>query len=86
MERKIVKVEAYESSYGELDIELDNHNVILLTLMSKRSDPLFAEIIEERLTPYTDGECIYWRNGASLTLGQIITMLRDAESGDYAWP
>jgi len=77
MKRKIVSVMAYECSTEEIDIELDNCNVIQLTLKSRRSEPLFAEIISKRLTPQTDGERIYWQNGASLTLDEITAMLRN---------
>ena len=76
MKRKIVSVTAYECSTEEIDIELDNHNVILLTLKSRRSEPLFAEVISKRLTPKTDGERIYWQNGVNLTLDEIMAMLR----------
>ena len=79
MERKIVKVEAYERDFGEIDVELDNHNVIMLTLKSRRREPLFAEVAEERLTPHTDGSRVYWCNGASLTLEEILMMMLATE-------
>ena len=79
MNRKIVKVEAvedYRGKYEEIGIELDNRNVITLTLKSKLNDPLFAEVIQEQFIPKTDGGRVYWYNGASLTLEEIVDMLR----------
>ena len=79
MERKIIRVEACEErdgSYQEIDIELDNHNLITINLASKQHDPLFAEVLSEQFVPKTDGERVYWYNGASLTLDEIMAILR----------
>ena len=39
------------------------------------SDPLFAQLKELSL-PKTDGDRVYWLNGASLTVDEIMAMLR----------
>lgn len=79
-ERKMISVVPYERDYGQIDVELDNHNVIMLNLKSKCGEPLFAEVISERLTPHTDGGRVYWCNGASLTLEEIVVMLQTDDS------
>ena len=75
-----MNVEPCDGEPEELIIDLDNGNVIMLTLKSKNNDPLFNEIIMGRLTPQTDGDQIYWSNGASLTLEEIIAMIRTANN------
>ena len=76
MKRKIASVVPYDEDADEIIIILDNRNEIMLELKLMLPNPLFAKIIEERLLPQTDGERIYWQNGASLTLEEIITMVR----------
>jgi hypothetical protein len=74
--RTIIRVEADIRYPEQIDIELDNGSYITLTLKPKENDPLFAEIRELAL-PRTDGQRVYWANGASLTLEEIMAMLRD---------
>jgi hypothetical protein len=81
MRRKIVRGEPFEDEPEEIIITLDNGNVIMLTLKHKRNEPLFDEVVTEHLTPQTDGGRVYWQNGASLTLEDIIEMVR-AETGE----
>ena len=73
--RKIIKVSANLENLDEVDIELDNGISITLTITGKMSDPLFAQIKELSL-PKTDGDRVYWLNGASLTVDEIMAMLR----------
>lgn len=75
MKRKIIKVEAMEDQPYLITVEFDNGNIILLMLESKLSDPLFAEI-EALSNPKTDGERVFWINGASLTVDEIMDMLQ----------
>ena len=82
MNRKIISIEAHDGDYNMIDLELDNRNIIMLSLKSKLNELQFAEIINKRLTPQTNGERIYWQNGASLTLDEITAMLRADSSGD----
>jgi hypothetical protein len=46
-------------------------SIAILELTAKHDDPLFAEI-KNLSRPKTDGERIYWSNGASLTVEDII--------------
>ena len=80
MNRKIVNVEAYDGEPEEIIIELDNGNVIILSLKTKLCEPPFAEIIEKLYMPETDGERVHWHSGANLTLEEIIAMLRAENS------
>jgi hypothetical protein len=73
---KIASVKPFEDEPEEIIIDLDNNNVIMLTLKSKRNEPLFDEVVTECLIPQTDGGRVYWQNDASLTLDEIIAMVR----------
>jgi hypothetical protein len=81
--RTIERVEAYGGDPEEIDIYLDNDNLITILLNCKRNEPLFAEIAEERFIPKTDGKRVYWYNGASLTLEEIMAMLRTDNDGNF---
>jgi len=61
-----------------LDVDLDNGAYFVFSLDSKRGDPLFADILMGRYRdpPKTDGERVYWGNGASLSYDEMITMLQ----------
>lgn len=74
-ERKIIKVSADLENLDEISVELDNGIHLCLTLKNKMSDPLFKQIKELSL-PKTDGHRVYWYNGASLTVDEIMAMLR----------
>jgi hypothetical protein len=74
-ERTIIGVTAEIEDPEEINVELDNGVVIALKLEPKLNDPKFAEIRELSL-PRTDGNRVYWVNGASLTVDEIMEMLR----------
>lgn len=74
MEKKIKKVEANNDDTNSIFIELSNGSIIVLELAKKLENPLFAEI-SSLAKPRTDGERVYWVNGASLTLDEIMEML-----------
>jgi len=78
--RKIVKAEAEIERPEEIFVELTGGITILLSLKPKLQDPKFAQIKELSLLPKTDGGRVYWENGASLTVKEIMTMQR-ADSG-----
>jgi hypothetical protein len=63
-----------------LNVDFDNKASVIVYLDSKAGDPLFDEIIlnkHKRSTqPHTDGEKVYWSNGANLTVCEILSMLR----------
>lgn len=74
MPEKIVRVEALDEQSQHISVELENGSLIVLELAPKLGDPLFAQI-KELSHPRTDGDRVYWANGASLTLDEILTML-----------
>lgn len=59
-----------------IDIHLDNGSNILLELAHKLKEPEFAILLEgDRLScPKTDGARVYWRDGPSLSLDEIMEM------------
>ncbi|MCL1821109.1 MAG: hypothetical protein FWG36_10720 [Oscillospiraceae bacterium] len=60
-----------------LIVDLDNGSSILLTLDSKADDPLFRDVVKGICgKPQTDGERVYWENGASLTIQNMIEILQ----------
>lgn len=76
MAGKIIKVEALEDQSDCIAVELENGSIAILELNARYSDPLFAEI-KNLSCPKTDGERIYWSNGASLNVEEIIKMLEE---------
>ena len=74
MAKGIARVEALDEQSDCISIELENGSIIILELSPKQGDPVFAEI-RELSRPRTDGERVYWSNGASLTLDEIMEML-----------
>ncbi len=73
---KIKKVEALDDQSDCIAVELENGSIAILELAARHGDPLFAEI-KNLSRPKTDGERIYWSNGASLTVDDIIKMLEE---------
>lgn len=82
MPERIVKVEALDEQSHHISVELENGSIILLVLTPKLGDPLFAQI-SELSRPRTDGDRVYWANGASLTLDEVLEMLT-SETGAEA--
>jgi hypothetical protein len=80
MPEKIVRVEALDEQSQCISVELENGSIILLDLTSKLGDPLFAQI-RELSRPRTDGDRVYWANGASITINGILTMLTSETCG-----
>jgi hypothetical protein len=80
MPEKIVRVEALDEQSQCISVELENGSIILLELTPKLGDPLFAQI-RELSRPRTDGGRVYWANGASLTLDEILEMLTSETCG-----
>lgn len=80
MSLKITRVEALEGQPDLIFVEFDTGTTVLLALESKLDEPLFAQI-RELSNPRTDGERVYWINGASLTVPQIIAMVEASNDG-----
>lgn len=74
--RRIVSAQAYDGDPNQILVELDNGAILMLELTPKLHDPLFAEIPTLCL-PRTDGARVYWSNGASLSLDEIMELLTD---------
>ena len=77
---KIRKVYLDDSSTDEtidvsLDIHLDNGQIIIFSI----SEQWILDILEgnQHQQPQTDGDRIYWENGSSMTLDDIISALRN---------
>ena len=67
-----------------LDIELSNGSLVLLNLTPLiERDEVFAALRRggRFLTPMTDGESIYWRDGSGLGLEEVFALLGRAEPG-----
>ncbi len=73
---KIIKAESLDDQSDCIAVELDNGTMVIIELTAKHSDPLFAEI-KNLSRPKTDGERIFWSNGASLTVDDIMKMLEE---------
>ncbi len=73
----IVRVGALEGG-DKLDIQLSNDSVILLDIKALLRYPRFSALAEDDrvLYPRTDGDTVYWRNGPSLTLDEMIELLK----------
>ncbi len=76
----IVKVGALDDDC--FDITLSNGHTILLELGNRINEPIFAKLIERKqfYHPKTDGKQLYWIDGPSFTVAEILAMLaRDKE-------
>ena len=61
-----------------LYIQLHNGEGIMISLDSKVDEPLFRDVLNGncKSEPQTDGERVYWENGASLSIQEMIAMLQ----------
>lgn len=78
---QIIRVDTLDDR--TLDIELSNGNLILLDISPLlNSNPAYKGIRAGGmlLRPLADGKGIHWRDGPSLTLEEILTLLREQES------
>jgi hypothetical protein len=67
-----------------LSVYLDNGVSFTIHLDSKMGDPLFRDAMSDKCgNPATDGTRVYWPNGASLSLLEMISML---QSSPYKHP
>ena len=59
-------------------VDFDNDASISFMLDSKASDPLFDTAARGRAgKPQTDGKRVYWQNGASLTIPDMLSIVLD---------
>jgi len=60
-----------------LNVDLDNGASMIINLDSKANEPLFRDVVLNRCgKPKTDGERVYWQNGASLSIQEMVEMLQ----------
>jgi hypothetical protein len=68
-----------------ITVELDNGSYFCITLDSKADEPLFNDVLMGRCgDPQTDGERVYWPNGASLSIHDLMAILQSEEETDPA--
>lgn len=75
---KISRVDTLDNH--TLDIELDNGNLILFNIKPLLEyDPAYVKLKDQALLPKpsTDGMRIFWRDGPSLTLDEIMTLITE---------
>ena len=68
----IVEVGAFDGDF--FDVTLSNGNSILFGLADRAGEPAFAAPIQNHTfcKPKTDGRRVYWTDGPSLSLEEII--------------
>jgi len=63
-----------------LYVEFDNNTSISMCLDQLADDPLFSEVMltkqRHSAQPRTDGDRVYWSNGAALSINDIVTMIQ----------
>lgn len=67
-----------------LDIELNNGHLILFDmrhLAEESSEYCTLRNLEVLPHPCTDGQCVFWENGPSLTLTEILIRLSRQDGG-----
>lgn len=78
--KKVWVDDAFCDSQGRgmmLDVVFANGSGIHLLLDSKADEPLFCDVALNKCgAPITDGERIYWQNGATLTICEMLEMVQ----------
>ena len=68
-----------------LNVDLDNGASIMFFLDSKANEPLFSDVVKNKCgKPKTDGERVYWENGASLSLQDMMEILQSNKKTEAA--
>ena len=67
-----------------LYVHFQNGEGIIVNLDSKADEPLFNDVLNNKCCdkPQTDGEHVYWANGASLSIGEMFDMLISGVKGE----
>ena len=64
-----------------LDVDFDNGQTLLLTLDPIADKPLFYDVVRGKCgKPETDGVCVFWPNGASLSLQEMFGLMLTAST------
>ena len=76
--KSIFQDDAFCDEYGRdmwLSVDFDNGTKIFVSLDTKINEPLFVDVVMGRCgVPSTDGKCAYWKNGASLSIHEMMLM------------
>ncbi len=66
-----------------MDVHLDNGHILMVSLSALLALPEFSCLREDDrvLYPKTDGDCVFWRNGPSLSLHQMMNMVEEEQPG-----
>ena len=68
-----------------LIVDLDNGSTMLFSLDSKANKPLFKDVLMNRCgKPKTDGNRVYWPNGASLSLRDMFAIMQTKQKAGAA--
>ena len=66
-----------------LHIDLNNGAYMVFSLDSLVHEPLFSDAVMNRAgKPETDGELVYWNNGASLSIRDMMNIMQTAKTAD----
>ena len=68
-----------------LNVDLTNGSYFSVFLDSLVNKPLFCDVILNKCgKPKTDGERVYWKNGASLTIKDMLAILQSEQKARAA--
>ena len=68
-----------------LSVDLDNGSCYTIFLDSKAKEPLFYDVVRNKCgKPKTDGKCVCWSNGATLSLQEMFDMLQAGKEASFS--
>ena len=68
-----------------LNVDFDNGSSVMLLLDSMADNPLFNDVVMNKCgKPQTDGERIYWENGATLAIPDMMAILQTEKKAGAA--
>ena len=61
-----------------LYVHFQSGDGVIISLDAKADEPLFRDVLSSKCRdkPQTDGERVYWENGASLSIREMFAMLK----------
>jgi len=58
-----------------ITVVFENDDDIIFYLDTKINEPLFSDVVMDRCgVPLTDGKRVYWENGASLSIAEMMEL------------
>jgi len=68
-----------------LNIDLDNGSCFTVFLDSLAGLPLFCDVVMNKCgKPKTDGKCVCWSNGATLSLHDMFEILQSGKESSFS--